>query len=275
MQNISPTKQFPVSFFMLTFLFSVPFYVLNTLAYLNILGEPKIGALYIAMFTFTPVASASILTFRRSGSQGLKELLGRMFDFKRIVKKRWYVVILLLMPVLYLLTIEGLVLLVAKIPSALVPLVALPVVILFFLLLAAGEEVGWMGYAFDPMQTSFGALKAALILGIIWACWHIPIFVFVMQDPVVLITQILTLVGNRVLVVWIFNNTGNSVFAAILFHAVDNTVLVTIPEINAVIPLGSGIFCSLVLITAFIVIFLWGSRTLAQYRFGKQVSTSS
>ena len=266
-KNSNSTSTSLVMFFLLTFLLSVPFYLLNILAYLKIVGEPEMGALYIALFTVTPIASASILTFRKSGSNGLKELFKRIFDFKRIVKNRWYAVIIFLMPVPYLLTITGLVLSGAKIPSSLVPLFALPAVLLFFLLLATGEEVGWMGYAFEPMQARFGALKAALILGIIWAIWHIPIFIFVMQDPVVLIAQLLTLVGNRILVVWIFNNTGKSVFATILFHAVDNTALVTMPEINTVIPWGSVIFCSLVLITAFIVTLLWGGKTLNSFKF--------
>ena len=139
-----------------------------------------------------------------------------------------------------------------------VPLVALPAVLLFFFLLAAGEEISWMGYAFEQMQASAGAIKAALILGMIWALWHIPFFVFMMRDPVVIITQVLTLAGIRVLMIWIFNKTGKSVFAIILFHAVDNTALVTLPEIKSVIPWGSVIFCSLVLITALIVILLWG-----------------
>lgn len=271
MKNANSTNHTVVTFFTLTFILSIPFYFLNALAYLNILGEPEMGVLYIALFTIAPIASASILTFRRSGSHGLKELFRRIFDFRRITNKRWYTAIIFLMPVLYLLSIGGLVLSGAKIPPALVPIFALPAVLLFFLLLATGEEVGWMGYAFEPMQTRFTALNAALLLGIIWAIWHIPIFVFVMQDPVVLIAQLLTLVGNRVLVVWIFNNTGKSVFATILFHAIDNTALVTMPEINAVIPWGSMMFCGLVLITAFIVTLLWSGKTLSSFKFSNEI----
>lgn len=263
-------KDFPTRFFVLTLLLSVPFYVLNIFAYQNIIGKPEMGTLYIAIFTITPIASASIITYRRSGSGGLKELLGRMFDFKQIVKKRWYAVILLLVPALYLLSIGGVALSDAKIPSMLVSPIALPIVLPFFFLLAAGEEIGWMGYAFEPMQASLGALRAALMLGMLWAFWHIPFFVFMIQDLVVFIAQVLTLVGIRILMAWIFNNTGNSVFSAILFHAVDNTALVTLPEIKSVIPWGSVLLCILVLITAFIVTWLWGGKTLNLFRFGSE-----
>lgn len=81
------------------------------------------GALYIACFTVTPIASASILTFRRRGSRGLKALLGRIVDFKRITRGRWSVAALLLGPLLSLLSLGGMVSSGAPIPPALTPFV--------------------------------------------------------------------------------------------------------------------------------------------------------
>ena len=149
------------------------------------------------------------------------------------------------------------------------PVVVVPAVFLFFFILAAGEEVGWMGYAFEPMQTQGGALRASLVLGVIWAIWHLPFFVFMMPDRVTLLAQLLTLVGTRVLAGWIFNNTGKSVFAAILFHAADNTALVTVPEVQAISPWSAVVHCGLVLVAAVVVTLLWGPRTLARFRFGR------
>ena len=267
MQNYTLTKDSPVAFFVLTFLLAVPFYILNALAYLNILFKPEMGALYVSLLTLTPIASASILTFRRSGWDGVKMLLGRIFDFRRIARKKWYAPILLLGPLLFLLSLAVMVLSGEAVPPALTPLVALPAVFLFFFILAAGEEVGWMGYAFEPMQAQGGALRASLVLGVIWAVWHLPFFVFMMPDRVILLAQIITLVGTRVLAAWIFNNTGKSVFAAILFHAADNTALVTLPEIQAISPWGAVAQCGLVLVAAVVVTLLGGPRTLARFRF--------
>ncbi len=263
------TKESPVAFFVLTFLLSVPLYILNALAYLNVVFEPEMGAVYVSLFTLTPIASASILTFRRSGRDGVKKLLGRIFDFRRIERRRWYAPILVLVPLIFLLSLGAMVLFGAPIPPALTPVVALPAVFLFFFILAAGEEVGWMGYAFEPMQAQGGALSASLVLGMIWAVWHVPFFVFLMPDRVILLAQVLTLVGSRVLVAWIFNNTGKSVFAAILFHAADNTALVTLPEVQAISPWGAVVHCSLVLVAAVVVTLLWGPETLARFRFEK------
>ena len=270
MPNTKSADNSLVTFFALTFLLSLPFYILSALAYLSIIGNPDTGPIYIALFTITPIASASILTFRRHGSLGLKELLWKTFDFKRITKKRWYIAIFLLSPFIFLLSLMWVVLSGALATPALAPLGALPAVFLFFFLLAAGEEVGWMGYAYEPMQSQVSALRASLVLGLIWALWHFPFFVFMMPDPLVLIPQILSLVGIRILIVWIFNNTGKSVFATIMFHAVDNTALVTFPEIMAVKPWGPAVYCGLVMIVAIVVILLWGWRSLARYRFAAE-----
>ncbi len=260
MPNTKPTNDSLVAFFALTFLLSFPFYILNALAALSIVSKPETGAVYIAFFTVTPIASASILTYRKRGSRGLKELVWSIFDFKKITKKRWYIAI-------FLLSSMWIVLSGALVPPALVSLAALPAAFLFFFLLAAGEEVGWMGYAYERLQVGGSALRAALVLGMVWALWHVPFFVFMMTDPFVLIPQILTLVGTRILIVWIFTNTGKSVFAAILFHTVDNAALVTFPEIMAVKPWGPTVFCGLVVVAAIVVTLLWGAPSLARYRF--------
>lgn len=266
MKSSNSKNNFLVKFFALTFLLSIPFYILNMLANLNVVGRSELGPLYISLFTFTPIASASILTLRKRGSQGLKELLARIFDFKRITKSRWYMVIVLLPPFLFLLSLLLVVLLGFQVPPALAPVVALPALIPFTFLLAAGEEVGWMGYAFEPMESRLGALRAALVLGVIWAFWHVPFFIFMMPDPYVFTAQFFTLIGSRLLLVWIFNNTGKSVFAAILFHALENTALMTFPELKAIIPWGSAIYCGLILVAAIFVTLFWDSRSLARYR---------
>ena len=124
-----------------------------------------------------------------------------------------------------------------------------------------------MGYAFESMQARASALRAAIVLGMFWAFWHLPFFIFMMPDPCDLVAQFINLVGIRILMAWIFNNTGKSVFAVILFHAMDNTALVAFPEIKAITPWGSVIICGLVMIAACAVTLLWGAHSLARYRF--------
>ena len=275
MKGSSSTSDSLVAFFALTFLLSSPFYILHALAHLHILGKPEIGPAYIALFTVTPLVSAAILAPRGRERRGVVQLFRKIFDFKRTTIGRWYAPVLFLAPLLFLSSIGGMLLSGVPLPPPMAPLMALPAVFLFFFLLATGEEVGWMGYAFEPMQARAGALRAALLLGMIWALWHIPFFIFVMPNPIVAGVQLLMLVGNRVLVAWVFNNTGRSVFSAILFHAMGNTALVCLPDVNAIVPWGTVSLCGLTLVTAAVVTLLWGPQTLATYRFNQGASRCS
>ncbi|MFC1764888.1 CPBP family intramembrane glutamic endopeptidase [Planctomycetota bacterium] len=275
MQEPSSSGNFPTAFFTLTFLLSLPFYILHALAHWHILGKPEIAPAYAVLFTGTPLISAVILVSQGRERHRVKQLLRRIFDFRRITVRQWYVPVVFLAPLIFLLSIGGLFLAGVPLPPSMAPLMALPVVFLFFFLLATGEEVGWMGYAFEPMQARAGALRAALVLGMIWALWHVPFFVFMMPNPIVAGAQFLMLIGNRVLVVWIFNNTGKSVFAAIVFHAMDNTALVCLPDVNAIAPWGTLSLCGLTLVAAVIVTLLWGPQTLTRYRFHQGASRGS
>lgn len=70
-------------------------------------------------------------------------------------------------------------------------------------------------------------------------------------------------VAERILIVWLYNNTGQSVLAAIPFHDMDN--------VGAFPNNGShydpAITATITAITAVIVTFLWGSKTLSRYRY--------
>ena len=47
------------------------------------------------------------------------------------------------------------------------------VFVIIFVILAGVEETGWSGYATEPLQSRHGLLGAGLILGVVWAVWHI------------------------------------------------------------------------------------------------------
>jgi membrane protease YdiL (CAAX protease family) len=252
-------------FFVLTFVLSVPPYILAALV-------PSDMVLLVGLIiAFAPIAAGLILSFRQDGWDGAKRLLGRSFDHKRITRKIWYVPIFLLMPVLFLLALGIMTLVKEPLPEPLFPIVAAPVLFLAFFFFALLEEVGWMGYAFDSMQARWSALKASLILGTLWAIWHVPLYILAGLDPVWIVGQLLSLIAIRILIVWLYNNTGRSAFAVILFHAVYNlcTMLIT----SFYTSLGHSMTSVFIIISALIVAFLWDFETLTRFRFRKPVKS--
>lgn len=257
-----PTKNISV-FFILTFIISLPFYFLAALV-------PQDMVMLVApVLSLAPITAALILTYRESRSDAVKKLLKRSFDYKRITRKIWYFPIFFLWPVLFGLAFGLLILLGEPIPALLLPIIAAPVAFLGFFIFALFEEVGWMGYAFDPMQDRWNALNASLVLGILWAIWHIPFYIASGFEPVWIAGQLLSMIAIRILITWIFNNTGKSVFAAILVHTVYNVCTMMVPSFYT--SLGHSITSIFIIITSVIVVFLWGSATLAQYRFRAKV----
>jgi uncharacterized protein len=109
-----------------------------------------------------------------------------------------------------------------------------PLALLLFLvfMLAFGplpEELGWRGYALDHLQSAYGPLAAALILGSTHAAWHLPLFFFEgsYQHWLGAFTpafwrSMASIVALSVVMTWLFNRTGRSTLSAILLHYSDN-----------------------------------------------------
>ena len=97
--------------------------------------------------------------------------MGRVFDQRRIRKKIWYVPIIFLMPLLYLLTYWAMRLMGLQVPGRTASFLLIPLLFALFFILGIGEEVGWMGYAVDPLQYRWSALTTSIILGLVTAIW--------------------------------------------------------------------------------------------------------
>ena len=161
-----------------------------------------------------PMIAAFILVSREEKHGGIKRLLKRVFDLKRIQPAIWYVPIILLNPLIMLLSYGVMLLMGRPLPEPYIPLLMIPVFFMVFFIPAACEEVGWMGYAVDPMQDRWSALTTGLILGLLWALWHVMPWLEA-NNLVWVAGQCFSTIGLRVLIIWLYNNTGKSVFAAI------------------------------------------------------------
>jgi membrane protease YdiL (CAAX protease family) len=55
------------------------------------------------------------------------------------------------------------------------PLLIVPMFLFWLIFGPVPEEPGWRGYALDGLQARRSALPADLILGVVWALWHLPL----------------------------------------------------------------------------------------------------
>ncbi len=161
---------------------------------------------------------------------------------------------------------------------------ALPTVLVYaaymVVFVAIGEEVGWRGYALPALQARHGALASSVILGTMWALWHLPLFfnpdMFYSNLPFVI--QLAIQVPMAILFTWVFNSTGGSVLLAILLHASINAsgqLWKVMPEYSVQPPSAAEaatatthmnlIVAIVVGAAALVVVLVYGPRNLSRH----------
>lgn len=212
--------------FVVAWLFWVP------LAWLLREGAVAPGsALAVALQTLGvtgPLIAAIVVTGLTRGKTGVRRLLGGLRRWR--VGPWWYAAACLLVPVL---TVIGVAVRAAlgispAVPegSALATRLAdtgwIGIVLTFPLILLWQcfgspllEEPGWRGFALPHMQTRLPAAWAALVVGAIWALWHLPIYL-ALDENLALSFALITMHGF--FLGWLYINT-RSLLIAVLGHA--------------------------------------------------------
>jgi membrane protease YdiL (CAAX protease family) len=227
-----------VSYFLFAFGFSWLMFLPGLLVYYGVLS---LSAQAVRLFAIAgllgPILSGFIMTGVTEGWPGISRLLRRMVRWR--VGLRWYLFALIGLPaVMVLATIIR--------PGALESLdVSAQPITLAYLNAFVGmafiggplfEEPGWTGFAQPRLQQMYGPLLGGLLLGGLWALWHLPGFLIPSEDirdipprGTVLDFAVfaLALVGLRLIIIWVVNNTRDSVLMAILVHASWNTFYAT------------------------------------------------
>ncbi|WP_017577126.1 CPBP family intramembrane glutamic endopeptidase [Nocardiopsis kunsanensis] len=106
-------------------------------------------------------------------------------------------------------------------------LVTVPVQFLVIALAGGGnEELGWRGFAQPRLQGALSPLGANVVLGIIWAVWHAPLFVLAgtIQSQMSFPAYTVLCVGLTIVLAHVFNSARGGVLAAVLVHAGVNVV---------------------------------------------------
>lgn len=226
-----------IAFFLFTFAVSWTLWIAAAVFFDGVTAAgqipPGIRALIFLPGTFAPLLMAVALTARKEGHAGVLALLRRMFQWR--VGLRWYVFALLYMAAI-------------KLTAALVHRVATGSWPRFgdtalYVMLAAtifstvfggqsGEEIGWRGYALPRLTTRLGLAGASVLLGAIWAVWHLPLFFIPRTD---LTGQsfpffLLAVTPLSTAIAWLYWRTNGSLLLTMLMHAAINNTTGIVPS---------------------------------------------
>ena len=130
------------------------------------------------VWTYGPAAAAVMTAVLVGGRADLRQLLAGLGKWR--IGWAWYVLILLgplalgLLVAVVNITVGGS--WENGLPEALSEPV--PVVVLLLVILTItdglGEELGWRGFALPRMLSAHNAFVASIVLGLVWAVWHLP-----------------------------------------------------------------------------------------------------
>jgi membrane protease YdiL (CAAX protease family) len=223
-----------VSYFLITFVFSWLMFVPGLLTYYGVLSlRPQMVRLLAIAGLLGPMLSGFIMTAVTEGRPGIGHLLRRIVRWR--VAVRWYLFALVGLPIVMVL---GTIIRPGAVESLNIP--GQPFTLAYLnafvsMALIGGplfEEPGWSGFAQPRLQRLYGPAAGGLLLGSLWALWHLPGFLVPSQDlsdipprgtVLDFVVFALALMGLRMIIVWVVNNTRSSVLMAILVHASWNT----------------------------------------------------
>jgi membrane protease YdiL (CAAX protease family) len=218
----------PWTFFLITFALSwliwAPAIILPDMS--------QFATIFISLGASMPSLTAFILTYQKERIDGIKRLLKRGIDYK--IGKIWFIPTFLIIPV----CIFGSFVLSMFIDNRTAELFDFSMwttaIMIFFLMFPIilfiggpiNEEFGWRGYSLDGLQSMWHPLGSGLILGTIWAVWHLPLFfmpgssqnLLLVYLPIAAALQIVIIILMSIIFSWLYNNTGGSILVAILFH---------------------------------------------------------
>lgn len=199
-------------------------------------------------WTWAPAIAALLAAALTGGRGALRELGSRLVRWR--VGWQWYLVVIL-GPAAFSLAVAGIYTLFGgswaeAAPPAILQgqLLFLPLFLVILTLTdGLGEELAWRGFALPRLLTHHNALVASLILGVLWALWHLPLVwtegATMYQQPIWLF--LMDIMATSVLFTWVFLHTRGSVLIAMLFHGATNLFIVS-PDVASTGDLGLPVF---------------------------------
>jgi membrane protease YdiL (CAAX protease family) len=246
-----------IFFFILSYAFMIVGVLLK-------LFTPIPQIIYWIITAWSPTISALILSGIIGGIKGIGNLLKGFLKWK--ISFKWYLAAFILMigPLIF----TGIyILLGGSTPGPPVELtISLVLFNLLFTLLSGplSEEAGWRGFALPRLESRYSALVASLILGVVWACWHLPLYLVESRIPFYIFFALVLVI--TILMTWGYNNTNGSLLITVIFHFSFNFNGAFITGLLGLLPtmifyIGGGVMIGVYLI---LVIIYFGPRNLSR-----------
>jgi len=184
-----------------------------------------VGVPVYLLGVWAPALVAIALTARADGRAGVSALLRRLILAP--VEGRWY-----LFALGYFVAIRLLVALLYRVSVGQWPAFSQELWILmlaaavFLSPMQAGEEIGWRGYLLPRLSARVGFPAASLIVGVIWASWHLPFFFVAGVDKSgqPFLPYLLGGTALSVAMAWLYWRTQGSLLLMILMHSAVNNM---------------------------------------------------
>ncbi len=241
--------------------------------------QPNLGLIILGAFVPSAMGIAFIyLTRDRAGRQ---DFWRRVIDVRRI-GWRWGAVIVCIFPLAYTISGFGFTLLGGDLPplkeilaQLANPGLVIELVVANLVISGFSEELGWRGFALDQLQGKRSALMASLVLGLVHALWHTPLFLIpgISQGEMGLFSLdyflfLLMVPLGAVLMTWVYNNTRRSILSAVLLHFFQNFSLNLVTGLHGALSTGYwALFAVTLGLLAVAIVAGWGGRTLTGKRW--------
>ena len=223
------------------------------------------------LLPFGPLLSALIMSWILGGSTGLREILGRMSKWR--VGLPWIFIAVFSVWGLYLLS--GVVLLATGQAwpdiEAFGQVMYLPYLtfigawFLWIFTYGIGEETGWRGFLLPHFQAKYSALTSAILVSIIWAGWHIPMFLynenFIAMGAFGTVFWVIGLMFGSVLLTWLYNSTKGSILMTAIWHGTFNLFTAAVGQAADT---TSAIISMFVMVLVVLIVIVYKPKNLSK-----------
>ena len=192
--------------------------------------SPSLRPLYFLPGTFAPAVVGLWYRYAEGGASSVQELLGRLS--RTAVSLRWYV-----LAIGYMIAVKLVVAMLHRLGTSSWPTFGvlpwyLPFALAVSTVTQSGEEIGWRGVALPQLAGRVGLRLGSLALGLIWAVWHLPLFLIPGTDlngqPFV--PFLLGVTALSVPMALLYVRTGGSLLLVMLMHASVNNTAQLVPS---------------------------------------------